>query len=157
MPPGPETPLQARSTRLQPLHLGAAMVLRTCGIQCVPANRSPRIIAAGVVEHAGGGAWGAERLATLRRAIDDNLMQVGVAPERRGFWPHITLGRARRPVAAPREQLGRVIAEDAMIQGIAGRSWRAPTFAAREFALMRCALGRTGPTYTKVASYELPG
>ena len=61
------------------------------GFGAFPSARRARILWAGI-------AQGAEELVTLARAVEDLLEPEGFAREDKPFVPHLTLGRARRPV-----------------------------------------------------------
>ena len=61
------------------------------GFGAFPSARRARILWAGIGQ-------GAEELVTLARAVEDLLEPEGFAREDKPFVPHLTLGRARRPV-----------------------------------------------------------
>jgi 2'-5' RNA ligase len=59
------------------------------GVGCFPNPRRPRVLWVGVHEETG-------VLKRLQRGVEDMCRQLGFAPERRPFSPHLTLGRVRR-------------------------------------------------------------
>ena len=61
------------------------------GFGVFPSVRRARILWAGIGQ-------GAEELVSLARAVEDLLEPKGFAREDKPFVPHLTLGRARRPV-----------------------------------------------------------
>jgi 2'-5' RNA ligase len=61
------------------------------GFGVFPSARRARILWAGIGQ-------GAEELVSLARAVEDLLEPKGFAREDKPFVPHLTLGRARRPV-----------------------------------------------------------
>ena len=61
------------------------------GFGVFPSARRARILWAGI-------GRGAEGFGSLSRAVEDLLEPEGFAREERPFVPHLTLGRARRPV-----------------------------------------------------------
>ena len=61
------------------------------GFGVFPSARRARILWAGI-------GRGAEGFGSLARAVEDLLEPVGLAREDKPFVPHLTLGRARRPV-----------------------------------------------------------
>jgi len=84
-----------------------------------------------------------EPLKTLHKKVDQALVRVGVAPDRRAYHPHITLGRVRRPG-------GRI---DGLI-GDAGGLSTAP-FAVDRFGLYESRLTPEGAVYSLVEEYPL--
>ena len=102
------------------------------GFGVFPSARRARILWAGVEE-------GAERLRALARAVEDLLEPEGFAREDRTFLPHLTLGRARRPVAFD--------------PGEAGLPRLG--FGVREIDLVRSRRGESGVTYPVLAEYRL--
>ena len=100
----------------------------------------------GVFDHGrAGSVWARvgpkEPLDALHRKIDRAIATCGLAPERRAFIPHITLGRWSRR-AVPME------AWKDRFAGLASAAVRTP-----QFALYRSTLGAEGPTYDPVAFY----
>ncbi len=64
---------------------------------CFPNRRRPKVIWAGVADAAG-------RLGALQRNVEEVVCAAGWEPEERDFRPHVTLGRVRARVRAPRSE-----------------------------------------------------
>ena len=60
------------------------------GIGAFPSRRQPRIIWVGVQD-------GNDRIGALKQGVDRLLVPLGWKREKRGFMPHLTLGRIRHP------------------------------------------------------------
>lgn len=115
--------------------------------------RSPELMLAiagvGRFEQATGGTlWAAvgpkAPLAALAKKIERVCQEVGLAPERRAFHPHITLARWRgRRSNEVRDFLDR------------RRDLRSDPFQVTEFLLFESRLSRHGAHYQEVASYKL--
>lgn len=111
------------------------------GLGCFPNLRRPRVIWVGVEGET-------ETLARLQRAIEGNLKALGFPPEKRGFTPHLTLGRVRRRVGSrERRSLGQLVEATAadelgemMVEAV---------------NVMRSDLKPTGAVYTQLASVDL--
>lgn len=96
----------------------------------------------------GGALWAGvapkQPVAALAGKIERICQEVGLAPERRAFHPHITLarwkGRSRR-------------AADSFIEGARGLS--STPFAVDRFILFESRLSRHGPHYEAIATYLL--
>jgi len=108
---------------------------------CFPNPRQPRVVWVGVQEPTG-------RMVALQEAIEEVMTPLGYPPERRGFTPHLTLGRvgrrARRNEVA---QVGEVVTGtrvDSLGQVAADR-----------FALIRSVLKPTGAEYTTLEEFLL--
>ena len=87
-----------------------------------------------------------DALAALHKKIDQALVRIGLAPERRAYLPHITLARLPRSAGG-----------DPAIE-----QWRArhaalssDPFAPDALILYESHLGRDGASYTPVARYPL--
>lgn len=110
------------------------------GVGCFPSQRRPRVLWAGV-EPAGGS------LSEVASRLDLGLRSVGVAPEKRAFRPHITLGRVRgridgRGLEAAFERFG---------EREFGRN------EARELVLFGSELHPGGARYTRLGAVPLEG
>lgn len=70
------------------------------GLGSFPKGKPPRVIWAGVADPTG-------LLGQLHARIDAALAQLGIAPEGRGYTPHVTLGRVRR--GTDREEIERLL------------------------------------------------
>jgi len=89
-----------------------------------------------------------ERLADLQQRLENNLAELGFAPEKRRFAPHLTLARVRdRASLAEREGLGQLIA---------GTEFEAASsFPVAEVSLMRSQLTREGALYSRLSAAAL--
>jgi 2'-5' RNA ligase len=77
---------------LQPLsHLYHPFTIRVKGTGSFPNKSKPRVFWLGLVEDAD------KTLTDIHEWIDTNLKPLGFATEERGFSPHLTLGRVKRP------------------------------------------------------------
>ena len=121
------------SAALTPASVVAAPRLSFGPVRAVPPRR-PRLFALDLGD-AGG------RAAELQRRVSDELEAGGwYIPERRPFWPHVTLARVRRgerrvaPLAGPPPAL---------------------SFEARELTLYRSILRREGALYEPLGRAEL--
>ena len=75
-----------------------AFALSTAGVLGLPPRR-PRVLAVAIEDRSRG-------LARLQAAVAGELERIGVhRPERRGFVPHVTIARTRRPEAGRGERL----------------------------------------------------
>jgi 2'-5' RNA ligase len=88
-----------------------------------------------------------DRLAVLQQRLESNLAQLGFAPEKRRFTPHLTLARVRdRASAGEREGLGQLIAST---------EFEAHSFPVGAVSLMRSQLTREGAIYSRLSTAEL--
>lgn len=109
----------------------APFEVETSGFGAFPSNKRARVIWSGVGE-------GFEPLRSLAAEVEDSLERLGFERERRGYVPHITLGRARgRPVALD-------LAENAPESG--------HKFTASRVELVQSKLQRSGAVYSTVAA-----
>jgi 2'-5' RNA ligase len=95
----------------------------------------PETVWAGIAPH--------EPLKTLHNKIDASLARVGVEPEQRAYFPHITLARLKcssGPVRGLLEQSG----------GLAS-----PPFAVDAFSLFESQLTPEGAVYSEIERYSL--
>jgi len=73
------------------------------GLDCFPNPRRPRVIWIGLKEPTG-------RLRALWQAIEDHVAPIGWPTEKRGFHPHLTLGRLQRGASvAEKQATGRLV------------------------------------------------
>jgi len=108
------------------------------GVGCFGARKGPRVLWAGVEAD--------DTLFLLQRRIEGALVQVGVAPERRRFSPHVTLARFRTP--PPRERLGRFLAGNNLFS--------AGPMTVDTFRLYSSHLSSKGAIHQVEAEYGLP-
>ena len=115
--------------------------LRLKGAGSFPAGRSPSVLWAGL-------DGDVAALQTLRNAIETALTVAGVAPEKRGFQPHLTLARVRGRLDA--NTTNRVRDALAGVEFGDGSS-----FEVRQVSLMRSELLQAGARHTRLASCAL--
>lgn len=106
-----------------------------------PNIRSPRVVWIGL---AGELEW----LRTLHKNIEQGLIQLGFAPEERGFSPHLTLGRVRE--GASPEERRRLGEKVSLLKPAANSSFRVGSI-----SLMKSTLTREGAIYNRLASFAL--
>ena len=110
------------------------------GLGLFPNAQRPRVIWVGVS--------GGEPMLTLQQSLEAGLAQLGYAPERRPFSPHLTLGRIQRKAdARQKKQVADIIAQHDV--GLLG------TAVADEVALFKSELNPDGAVYTKLAVARL--
>jgi 2'-5' RNA ligase len=89
-----------------------------------------------------------DKIELMHRQVEGRCEALGFARERRAYRPHVTLGRARRPLPGTlRERLTRQIE-----LGLP----RAP-FDVRSISLFESRLRPEGPLYTRLAEFALNG
>lgn len=121
---------------------------RGCGF--FPTPKSARVFWVGIDAEAG--------LAKLARAIEGELVQVGVPEEKREFSPHLTLARAGDGSGAPGWRKGDKA--NRQFAALQARLSEIPTpdfgtMTAREFFLYRSQLSPKGSRYAKIAHFPL--
>lgn len=82
-------------------------------------------------------------LKLLHNKVDQALVRIGIAPEPRTYWPHITLARLR----------GRVGGLDVFLAGAGGL--RTPPFIIDSLCLYRSTLTPDGSVYDIIERYKL--
>jgi 2'-5' RNA ligase len=113
------------------------------GLGCFPNIRRPRVVWVGVNEPAG-------RLEALQNAIEEVMTPFGYPPEKRGFSPHLTLGRiGRRASRDDAAQVGDIVASTT-IEPLA-------EVTVDRFALIRSVLKPAGAEYTTLHEFLLMG
>lgn len=111
------------------------------GLGCFPSLSRPNVIWVGVEGET-------EELAALQQGIEEHLSLLGYPPEKRGYAPHLTLGRVRRDVAASqRRRLGSLI--EGLAVAVLGE------MLVREVSLMRSDLSPSGARYSRLARVQL--
>ena len=108
------------------------------GLGVFPNERRPRVVWIGVSQ-------GADSLASLQASVSGEMKRLGFQTEKRGYSPHITLGRVKSPKNV--ETLMRLLNAE--------REFQAGTFHATDIHLIRSVLSSEGPTYTTLFSSEL--
>ncbi len=111
--------------------------LRVEGLGAFPNLRRVQVVWVGV-------SGEVDKLADLQQRLENNLAQLGFAPEKRRFTPHLTLARVRDQASLPqREGLGQLIA---------GTGFKASySFPVAEVSLMRSQLTREGAIYSLIS------
>ena len=89
-----------------------------------------------------------ETVARLQQRLEGNLAQLGFAPERRRFSPHLTLARVREQIG-PDER--KAVAD--LVAG--GTSVSAFAFRADQLSLMKSELRPTGARYEALFTVHL--
>ncbi len=113
------------------------------GLGCFPSPRRPRVLWVGVTEPTG-------RLEALQAAVEEAMTSLGYSPERRGFTPHLTVGRVRRGASRQEmEQIGEAVQTMAVGE--------LATITVDRFELIRSELKPSGAEYTTVETFPLRG
>jgi len=110
-----------------------AFELAVSGLGTFERRRRPEVIWAGVSPHA--------PLKALHKKIDQAIARVGVEPDRRTYFPHITLARLDRGAGALGSILARRVATE--------------TFTVDGFTLFESRLTPQGPVYSTLERYRL--
>ncbi len=111
------------------------------GLGCFPNPSRPRVVWVGVQEPTG-------RLAALQGAVEEVMDPLGYPPERRGFTPHLTLGRVHRKAARnDAARVGEIVASTPV-----GVLAEVP---AAGFAIIRSVLKPDGAEYSVQAEFPL--
>lgn len=110
--------------------------LELAGIGQFPPRGALRQLWAGLVPNAG--------LERLRRQVERCVLEVGVAPERRKFQPHVTLARFRQP--PPPTRLAAFLQSRSLL--------RLPPFPVSRFRLYSSHLRRDGAEHVLEADYD---
>ena len=117
--------------------------LQVGGLGCFPNLHRPRVIWVAVTGDV-------EPLITLQRGIDQALVPLGFAIEKRPFSPHLTLGRLReRASLGERNSIGKLV--------MSTKSEGSPAQEVKQISLMRSTLTPSGAIYNRLASIELKG
>ncbi len=116
----------------------APFTARLVGAGCFPTVQRPRILWVGMGE-------GAPALAALARDVEAAVAALGWEPERRGFEPHLTVGRLTRPTARS-DGAAWVRALDGIVLG---------DFRVTELILFKSLLRPQGPLYTPLKRITL--
>ena len=108
------------------------------GIGVFPDFRRPRVVWIGITN-------GAEQSIQLAEDISNSLQPLGFPPEKRGFTPHLTLARIRRPVN---------------LQDVSGKfnqyeTLDIPTLKVDQIVFIRSQLHPQGSIYTPLRKFSL--
>ena len=117
--------------------------LQIGGLGAFPNLQRPRVIWVAVTGEV-------DPLIALQRGIDQALVPLGFAIEKRPFSPHLTLGRLReRASLVERNSIGKLV--------MATKSEGSPAQEVKQISLMRSTLTPSGAIYNRLASIELKG
>jgi len=117
--------------------------LQIGGLGAFPNLQRPRVIWVAVTGEV-------DPLIALQRGMDQALVPLGFAIERRPFSPHLTLGRLReRASPGERNSIGKLV--------MATKSEGSPAQEVNQISLMRSTLTPSGAIYNRLASIELKG
>lgn len=108
------------------------------GVGAFPNVRRPRVIWVGMTD-------GADHAARLAEDIENSLQPLGFEREKRGFTPHLTLARIRRPT-----NLGAVSNKFSQYTAL-----DIPSLQVAQFALIRSQLHPRGAIYTPLEKFVL--
>lgn len=133
---------------LEPVRAGLARAatllapfdLTLAGLEAFPSMKRPRVLFLGVSE-------GGEPLSLLAQGVEEQLAPLGFPTERRGFTPHLTLGRVKEPQSA-----ARIGARFAAIP-----AQEVARFRVERLALMQSELSPGGSHYLTLAEFSLGG
>ena len=113
------------------------------GVGGFPNLRQPRVLWAGA-------AGDLEALGLLQQGVDQEIAKVGFQLERRGFNPHITLGRVRDSVTPPqRRKIGEIMSRIRLPD--------CDAWTASEVVLFQTHFTDHGTVHTPIASAPLAG
>ena len=108
-----------------------------------PNLRAPRVLWVGIQGEV-------DSLSALQKSIDNALIPLGFPPEKKGFSPHLTVGRVREKASAnDRRRLGDIVASF--------ETGSLPSFTVDSFNLMRSILAREGAIYSRLYTASLEG
>lgn len=119
--------------------LGSPFGLSAEGIGGFPKLSAPRVIWTGL-----GGNLTA--LAALQKTAEKCAFKCGIPNEKRGFSPHITLGRRNETGPLPHD----------ILAGIADEKLTLAPWTVEEIIFMRSELTPRGPVYTPLKKFPLP-
>jgi len=120
----------------QPLQSIRPFTLRSTRTGFFPDHRRPRVFFLGLME--------SDALQSCFKTIDENLANIGIAGETRGFHPHITLARIKN---------NRLTSEDA--RQLLQETISEMTIDVNEIILMQSELLPSGARYTPVQRFSL--
>lgn len=106
------------------------------GAGVFPNQKSPRVLWVGIIENDG-------ILDNLQKRMDAELSKIGFEKEKRGFKPHLTLGRIRSQKG--KERLVKLLEEN--------KDNELGAFTASDIKLMKSELRPEGSVYTELARF----
>jgi 2'-5' RNA ligase len=128
-------------TALESVEIPSPILMRAERLALQPKRGPARLIATDI-----GGDTGA--MQRLHESIDQAMAGIGFAVERRGFWPHATLGRSRYGIEI--ESLAGTYGE---IEWLSRTTWPGPFGEMRRIELVSSVLRPDGPVYSTVATF----
>ena len=102
-----------------------------------PNLNRPRVIWVGLKK-------GSEELKTLSKSIDNELEKLGFQKEKRGFSPHLTIGRVKN-----------IYNIHEFVKKMNSVEFKGGSFTADEILIMKSDLKPTGAVYTKLHTIKL--
>jgi 2'-5' RNA ligase len=111
------------------------------GMGCFPSCRNPRVIWIGLEGEI-------DRMSSFRDDLQKRLIPFGVTPEKRGFKPHLTLGRFRKP-SRDESEIGKLMDRY--------KDLTSSVCSLHELVLFKSDLNPGGAVYTKMLSFPLSG
>ena len=111
------------------------------GLGCFPHMRKPRVVWIGL-------DGDLERMSSFRDVLQECLVPFGIEEEKRGFKPHLTLGRFRKPRRASSEELELLSRYEDVTS---------PTCSLTELGLFKSELKPGGARYTRLGVWPLSG
>ncbi len=111
------------------------------GLGCFPHMRKPRVVWIGL-------DGDLERMSYFRDVLQECLVPFGIEEEKRGFKPHLTLGRFRKPRRASSEELELLSRYEDVTS---------PTCSLTELGLFKSELKPGGARYTRLGVWPLSG
>ena len=111
------------------------------GLGCFPHMRKPRVIWIGL-------DGDLERMSLFRDVLQERLAPFGIEEEKRGFKPHLTLGRFRQPRRTSPEEL-ELLSRYGNVTS--------PTCSLMELGLFKSELKPGGARYTRLGMWPLSG
>jgi 2'-5' RNA ligase len=127
--------LPEATNRLAAIRVPGALSIQVCGVGYFPHERAPRVIWLGL--HSG------PELSVLAAQVEEALLPLGIAKEKRPFAPHLTLGRLKVPARLPAVQ--EILRKQEPLEF--------GSFAAQEFFLYESQLASGGSVYRKLARF----
>ena len=114
---------------------------------CFPNPRRPRVVWVGVQESG-------DRLSRLQRDVERAIVPLGYPADRRGFQPHLTLGRSKAASHPNKQEAAGLEALGAYVERAKVQVGRMQVEAVR---LMRSELLPGGAVYSEIAACPLAG
>jgi 2'-5' RNA ligase len=134
--------LPAVAARYSPL------AVRVDGLGCFPNTARPSVIWCGL-------QGDLRRLVEMQQAVDSVVRSAAIAPDEKGFKPHLTIARTQRgATGAQLRAVGAVVADYAALYGASPVD---ESTSIDELLLLRSELTPSGPVYTRLGVFPLVG